>query len=411
MTAITNEQDVCASCQAFVAPAEEPVAPNPASPPANFQPAINPFQQTAESAPLPAFPAVAPNNQYVPQPNYQNTPPPRLEDRRSAPYSAEPLLESSCVKCGAPLPRGQRACLDCGFSKKSSPIKYLVALLIIGVIGFFTFDYAYEQVSPYGTVKKYAKTTGVVDNIVYENFVLKGETSVTADASFSTKNLGTFSFKMVHKKPNVSSVEFLRGEETAFKQVYDGTRGWKYTNMPGQPVGYQDTEDGFGSKKMGLGMDNYDSLEFMDEAAREQFGPEIVDALSKIKEVEMEPLKQPSGEKTFLVGKDKRNGKTEPSLLVFDQKTGLLLAVAKNAFVNNMVLTTVIYFDNYAKFPVKRKGLFGVSEVRVLMPTKMKIATGLNTAWRAAGMPVITINMDIKSVETDTEIDAGYFTK
>src|SRR5215207_10032953 len=110
MLAITNQQDICASCEAFVAP--EPVAQNAEPPETGIQPEINPFLQTSPTAPMTAYPAT-PNNQYVPQPNFQEAQP-NFQERRSSPNSHQPeSLDSSCVKCGAAVPRGQRACLDC----------------------------------------------------------------------------------------------------------------------------------------------------------------------------------------------------------------------------------------------------------------------------------------------------------
>jgi hypothetical protein len=415
MLAITNEQDVCTSCEAFVAP--EPAPAN--NPETNFQTETNPFGHASQGAPVHAFPAT-PNTQYVPsEMNYQQTAPPNFQENRGFPLS-EPPLESSCLKCGAPIPRGQRTCaINCA-TKKSSPWRYLVALLLIGVIGFFTFDYAYEQVSPYGTFRKYAKMTGADDSLVYENFVLKGETVVSVDAPPDINSLGTrksrdltenFSFKMVYKKPNISGVELMSGNDTVFKQVFDGTSGWKYMNMPGQPAGYQDTEDGFGAKKMGLGLDEYSSLEFLNEATTQEFGEGYIKQLREIKEVEVSDLKQPSKEKTFIVAKQKRNGKTESTLLVFDQQTGLLLSMVKNSMMGNLLVTSAIYFDKYSKFPFKRKGLLGTGETRVLLPTMMKIVTHANNSGQLNGMPIVTIQLNVKTVETDAALDPGYFTK
>lgn len=422
MLAITNEQDVCTSCEAFVAPAPgEPVVQN-AVQNAGFQPEMNPFEHASQGAPPTAYPATPMSTQYAAQEtNYQTTPPPNFHERRGFPNS-EPTatpLDSNCVKCRTPIPRGQRICFDCQ-NKKSSPWKYLVALLLIGVIGFFTFDYAYEQISPYGTFRKYAKMTGADDSLVYENFVLTGDTTVSVDdmprikmggTSISQREMESFSFRMIYKKPNVSGVELLRGNETVFKQVFDGTSGWKYTNMPPQPAAYQDTEDGFGSKKMGLEMDEYDSLEFLNPATTQEFGELNITDLREIKEVEASSIKHPSAEKTFIVGKQKRNGKTESSLLAFDQKTGLLIGMIKKQTMGNLVLTTVITFNTYVKYPVKRKGLLGVSTVGVLMPTEMTLVTRASNSSQPGGMPEVTLDMTVQKVEIDAEIEPNYFTK
>ena len=250
--------------------------------------------------------------------------------------------------------------------------------------------------------------------------MLKGDANVAVDAppGFTARGmtgggqtLNSFSFKMTYQKPNISGVEMIRENETVYKQVFDGVKGWKYTNMPGQRAGYQDTEDAFAAKKMGLGLDEYDSLEFMNDAAAQQFGPQNIKVLTDKKEFEVADLKKPTGEKTILVGKQKRNGKTDTTLLVFDQSTGLLLGVIKNDMTGNVLVTTIIHFDKYAKFPVKRKGLFGVGETRILAPTKMTFVTHGNDSAQVGGVPIVTIELNVKALETDAQIDAGYFTR
>ena len=72
---------------------------------------------------------------------------------------------------------------------------------------------------------------------------------------------------------------------------------------------------------------------------------------------------------------------------------------------------TIIYTDKYAKFPVKRAGWFGVAESRVLVPTKMSIVTTAGMTGQLNGMPAITIELNVKSVETDAKIEDKYFQK
>jgi hypothetical protein len=413
MLAITD-RDVCTSCAAlFISPETEAAAQNAAPP------EINPFQQTPQAAgSAPVYPA--PGNNYVPQ-----NLPPRSGFGNSL-QTSPPVMDARCMRCRTIIARGESRCFDCA-NKKSSPFKRLaVAAVLVAVIGFFSFDYVYEQVSPHGIFRKYAKTTGADDSIVFDNFVLTGETYVSVDSSADSfkpnrvledkHSLEDFSFKMVFKKPSLSSVEFMRdggsGSHTAFKQVFDGTRGWKYMNMPNQPAGYQDTDDAFASKKLGMGMDEYDSLEFMNEAAAQEYGKDNIKALTDIKEIEAADIKKPSGEKVIVLGKQKLNGKIDSSLLVFDQQTGLLLGILKKAVTNNnMPVITIIYLNKYAKFPVKRKGLFGVEETRILVPTKMSFVTKPGDSGKVSGMPVIMIELNIKAVEINAAIEDSYFTR
>lgn len=406
-TLAITDNDVCSSCQLMIAPET---------------PADAPYAVNSEAGSFQPHAQVVATSGYPAPPNVESAPP----APRPFPglyQSTQPVLDSKCVKCRTPLPRGQRICFDCE-NKKSSPWKKLAFLLIFVVAaGFFSFDYVYEQVSPHGTFRKYAKATGADDSLVYENFVLTGETVLSVNAPMGFKatvnsadgsSSETFAFKMLFKKPNLSGVEFMNGEagsNTVFKQVFDGTRGWKYSNMPGQTASYQDTEEGFGSKKMGLGMDDYDSLEFAGETIAQDYGKDYIKRLTDIKEIEIADIKKPTGEKTILLGKQKLNGKIESSLLVFDRNTGMLLGMLKKGVMGNTPVMTIIYSDKYVKFPVKRKGWFGVSETPVLVPTKMSFVTTAGMTGQLNGVPTITIQLNVKAVETDAKIEDKYFQK
>ncbi len=412
--AITN-QDICASCESLVSPEAHFVTENV------VKPATDRFQQTGLN---PAYPS--PNNEFIP---------PIRENRNNFanPYApTQPALDSKCLRCKTAVPRGQSKCFDCE-SKKTSSLKFFAVLTILaGLIGFFGFDYIYEKISPRGIFRKYAKTTGADDSLVFENFSLKGEARVTVISGFgfNAESLNNklsspssnnqdggdkFSFKMIYQKPNKSSIEFFKGDgpesQTAFKQVFDGVRGWKYTNMPNQPGGYQDTNDAFASKKMGLGLEDFDSVEFLNDEITLEFGTETIKVLSGRKNFEMGGVQTPTDSKVIVKGNHKRNGITESSLLVFDQQTGLLLGTIKNALLNNVPVTTVIYFNNYEKFSVNRKGYFGVAKQMTLVPTRMTFVTGKSQASAMTGNSLLMMDLNVKGLEIDAPIDENYFQK
>ncbi|HEY0458949.1 MAG TPA: hypothetical protein VGC97_07315 [Pyrinomonadaceae bacterium] len=408
-----TDQDICASCRAFTSPENQSAtAQNPS------QTEANAFHQAPRTAFNPAYPATvsAPANEYAPP--FQAPPAPRGNS-----YQPPPVIEGRCLRCQTPVPRGTPKCSDCANGKKSSPLKLLVVFTIIAVVvGFFSFDYIYTQVSPRGVFRKYEKTTGADNSLIFENFTLKGDTNVSVSsgpsyttAGFSDRNAvgAKFSFKMVFKKPNKSSIEFISdtdtGSVTAFKQAFDGVRGWKFTNMMNQPAGYQDTDDGFASKKLGLGMDEYDSLEFLNDKIAEEYGKENIKTLTAIEALEVADLKKPSEGKIVVLANQKINGKIDSSLLVFDRSSGLLVGMIKKTMVREMPLFTFIYFNKYAKFPVKRSGYFGVEETRILVPTAMSFVTRANNSGQVNSMPVVTIELAVKNVEFDAAIEDSYF--
>lgn len=410
-----TDKDVCTSCEALISPEAAPVAANAP------QTTINGFGQTSQTVLNSAYPA--PQTKYIPQ-----AAPPRNNFPRSY-QPAQPVLDARCLRCKTPIPRGQSQCFDCE-NRKSPRGKFLAAFLVIAVIaGFFSFDYVYAMVSPRGIFRKYAKTTGADDSIIFGNFSLKGEARVMPIYSFGfnaesvdtatagqNQELGEkFSFKMIYQKPNLSSIEFTKtepsGNRTAFKQVFDGVRGWKYTDMPGQPAGYQDTNDAFASKKMGLGMDEYDSLEFSNGSTEIEFGKQTVSVLSEKKSFNIGGAPTPSDSKVIVKATQRHNGVPDSSLLVFDQKTGLLLGIIKIAMMNNTSFTTTIFFNNYEKFPVKRQGFFGVGNSMVMVPTRMSFVTGPSKASPQGMSPMIMIDLNVKGLDIDAPIDEKYFQK
>jgi hypothetical protein len=188
MTAIT-ENDVCTSCKAFLEPepAAQQTAPN-VSQPQQFQ---QEFQSSAMPAGVPVYGETSNN--------YPRQAPP-VRDAVGGYNSFQPpnALTAKCLRCHAPTEQGQSQCFDCANRKKASPLKkFAVLLIIVAVIGFFSFDYVFAFVSPRGVFRKYAKATGADSSISVDTFSFKGEVRMRAlqgflfNAKTSEETLGT----------------------------------------------------------------------------------------------------------------------------------------------------------------------------------------------------------------------------
>ncbi|MBS1795119.1 MAG: hypothetical protein JSS81_14770 [Acidobacteria bacterium] len=427
-----TENGVCAVCAAFITPPAEPAETHPAPPANEYQPSppVVEFQMPpADFAPASA----APRSEFQPPPAFSPSPafppPPRRAGFDNG-FQPPPVMDARCVRCKTMIPRGQTVCADCA-NKKSPRLKVAVILmLLIAAAGYFGFDYVYAAVSPRGVFRKYAKTTGADDSLVFDGYSMKGEARVTfitdpnfnantLDEGMSLQNMDAqrigqfFSLQIVYKKPNLSGVELTQGAgaetRTVFKEVFDGARGWSYTNMPNQPAGYQEKGDGFPSKKMGLGMEEYDSAAFIDPEIQKEYGVETIKLLSEKKGLDVAGVRTPSETKTIVKAVQKQNGRDEASLLVFDEKTGLLLGMIKKEAVNGAPVTTTIFFNNYDRFSVKRSGLFGTGSARVLVPTRITLVMSRAGDPMAALAPPLMIDLNVKSIDTETPVDDKFF--
>ena len=415
MLAITD-RDVCTSCQAFVTPETQPALAQDAVPPASSE-----FQQTPQTFPAPAFPV--PDNQYAPQ-TFQN---------RTGFTNSPPIMDARCARCKILIERGQTQCFDCQNRKSSSPFKSIAAFVVFAVAGYFGFNYFFANSSSHAIIRKFEQTTGADSSIVFENFTFSGDAQMTV-SNVSTQQVlmgrepqnnqkakpvtANFNFQMIYKKPNKSLIEMTAqdasGTYTAYKQAFDGVTGWKLTNIGNRLPRVETTEDAFAEKKMGMGLDEYDSVEevtIKDENIINTYGLETLQFVSGFSTVYVEGSPVSCPKKTIILVKKKQNGKTDASLLFFDEKTGFLMAVVKKTEVNGTSVISKIFTDTYKKFPVKRKGTFGVEDMHILIPTSWTIETEPSEADQRLGNAnlFVTINLHIKEVVIDSSVNDSAF--
>lgn len=412
MLAITD-LDVCSSCASMLG--IEPPAIETSVSGSQHSP-VNQFQHSPQTNPAS---------------NKEEFPPslPREENH----YQPPPAMpQSQCLRCGETVPIGQSQCSDClsGKRKKiplTKPI--LIFSLLVVVIGFFGFGYISEKFSPWGIIWKYNQATHADNNVVYENFSLKGDVRVTAfnflgdpkhlDEGLSPETMESqgigekFSFKMIFQKPNKSGVELFKAVDSEdsliFKQVYDGVLGWQYSNMRGQPAGYQTKQDGFGIKKFGFGLEDYDSAEFMNDAIKAEFGETNINFLSEKKNFQVNNDKKTSDSKIIVKVGKKVNGVMKYSILVFDQKSGLLIGMALKEAVNNLPVVTTFFIDRYKEFSVKRQGWLGINDQIILVPTRVTLVIGPDKSNSASLASSLMMDFNVTGLDIDTQVPENYF--
>lgn len=403
LLAITNE-DVCESCESLFSPDDQDSTQSNET---ELPPMVESSSISTSSTP---------DNESLWE---------RSQNRNQFSDSDRPIQtdsKSNCLRCGIPIDYGLTKCFECE-NKKFPAVKVSIVFAVLAIlIGTFSFSYIYESFSPWGIYGKYAKATGADDSIIFENFSFKGEARVMAtipskdpksfESSLSVSNVygqqggEKFSFEMVYKKPNMTSIEFTRGSQTVLKQVFDGTLGWKYTNMPNQPVGYQDTDDAFGLKKMGMGLEEYDSMEFLDDKIKAEYGEENIAVFSGLKTFDVEGIKKDSKSLVIVQGRNKKNGKDDKSLLIFDQETGFLIGMMRKDMVNNSPVVTTILFNNYKKYLVNKQSYLWVSNDYVLIPTKTTFVMK-----QTGSIYSIVIELNIEKFNIDVPIDDKVFVK
>jgi hypothetical protein len=424
VTGFTNDAEVCFSCEKMMAPAAEPTATGDHAAAENVPGASVQAAAGSPSAFADADPAA---------------------EREGFGHTYEPAgaaMDARCLRCQQPVARGRSQCDSCENPKRGFPFFKCAALLIaLAVGGFFGFEHVFVKVSPYGIMWKSAKNSGWDSSIVYENFAVRGEAEVQlvpyrvggdeplvekpltilntaallSAQSVAEANKKKFSFRLVFVKPDKVGIELIDndgpGPKTIFKQVFDGERGWKYVDMPNQPVGYEDTGDAFSSKKMGLGAEEFRSLEFLTSSIGIEYGVKNVDVLTERRSLTVDGETLNSDERVTVQAKMDHDGKPDATLLVFDRGTGLLMGMMKKTVLDKAIITTHVVFDCYQKFRVKYKGLFGSSYKDVMVPTKWRLGIGDRTGTALGPTPYILVNLTVENFETDSRIEEGFFQK
>lgn len=324
-------------------------------------------------------PASQPDPPAFSQPPQTFAPPPR----RDFVPAFEPEKTSTCLRCGATIPRGMATCDACPAGRSKSVLKKLALVAAMLVLGYFAYDFGYEMVSARGVVRKYEKATG--SGVAFDSIVFKGDVEVKNVAGFfKDKKIdmatvaatpgSNMEFTMVFQSSGKSAVELEQGGTTLFKQVYDGTKGWELSRVGGRPA-IVDKNDGFGLRKMGVGIDDFDSVEFMDARAASDFAGGRVDNVKSIAQIKLGSETLNISERVCVKAVAIRNGKPETSVLVFDKSSGLLIGMIKVEKVGDKEVSSVILFDDYRRFTYKGSGpLSFFRSNQVSVPTKWTIA-------------------------------------
>lgn len=350
------------------------------------------------------------------QPSETFVPPPRREF--VAPYHSQST--STCLRCGSTIPRGMSTCGGCPTGKTKSFLKRAVVVAVILVMGYFAYDLGYEMVSARGVVRRYEKVTGSA--AAFDSIVFKGDVEVKpVPGFFSGKNIDTsgmgsipaagFDFTMVFQSSGKSAVELEQGGMTVFKQVYDGTKGWELNRMGGRNS-IQDKNDGFGLKKMGAGIDDYESVEFMDSSAVSGFASGLVENVKSIASIKMGNETLMIGERVCIKAVAQRNGKPDTSVLVFDKSSGLLIGMVKTDKVGDKEMPSVILFDEYRRFTYKGSGPFSFFRSnQVAVPTKWTFAAPLPVDQQNYMPNVLVMTFKVADVSFDGIFNPAIFNR
>ena len=361
-----------------------------------------------------------------------------VREMRSPPRRDSPESWKRCAVCNAGIAQYREVCSRCELSvksvrKKSGFGKYAVGIIMLILIvgGFYHFR---ADNSPAGILKKFEKATGTSKSLIFETFVMRGEAKIIATgatvqgpttASNPVRILTEekYYFDMFFKNPSKVFLDFYKiavkpnspAHESAYKQGFNGTNGWKYTNLFNHLARLEDSGDGFGERRMGLGLEEYESVEALSETIRAAYGDELIKSFDSLKTFEVEGAAIPSEKKTYLLAKKtKTDGTIDESLLIFDEKSGFLVGLLKKSNVNNSTVTTKIYADSYKKFYVKEQGFFGIKSKFVLVPTVWKFVMGQPKTTESnnpAANISVNIELKVESLTTDTPIDDAIFEK
>lgn len=421
MTAFTDE-GICPACLAALGQAETVQNPN----------AENIVETSPVGAVFESFPQSFESENYAHQSQTVF-----VQETRSPPRRDSSENWKRCAVCNAGIAQYREVCSRCEVSvksvkKKSGFGRYAagIVMLILIVGGFYHFR---ADNSPAGILRKFEKATGTSNSLSFETFVMKGEAKITITGATSpgpttisnpVRILAEekYYFDMFFKNPNKSLLDFYKisvepnssAHESALKQGFNGINGWKYTNLFNQPVRVENNSDSFGDKRMGMGLDEYESVEELNDTIRAKYGDELIKAFESLKTFEVDGAAVQSDKKVFLLVKSpKTDGKTDESLLVFDEKSGFLVGMLKKNIINESSIFTKIFANGYKKFYVKEKGFFGIKGKFILVPTIWKFDMKLSKPAEKQGPleVLLTIELKVESLLTDVPIDDAIFEK
>ncbi len=418
------EGDVCASCQEALGQTFT-AAPETSN--------ENPFETAAFFQ----------NDQSFPQPSANESFPQPVEHLAPAETQPEFLPETSlppkrpstadwkrCPICNAGIAQYRDVCSRCAVTpakQKSGFGKVVFTLLLIGLIGGGVY-YAMGGAS-FAILRKFEKATGSNGSFATESFVMKGSSKVAIQQILSAQEVAfsgrkpvrkeeAYLFNFSYKNPNKSLMDFYKmnggSHDSAMSQGFNGTSGWKYAKIFDQPAKLEDSGNGFSEGNIGLGVGEYQALSELDDLTKTEFGNAMGYFKDLIKTFEVEGATKNSTNKAFLVSKKtKPDGKTEKTLLVFDEESGFMLGMAKYDLLENKSVSTIGIFTKYKKFWVKEKGFLGTKNKFVSIPTAWNFKIGELEALSltGAGSFKVEIELEIDSITMDAPIDDAIFEK
>lgn len=305
---------------------------------------------------------------------------------------------SSCVLCHRQIPAAQKVCYECGrkkpATKKFFSVFAVLAILAITGIGVYAYK-IYLKNSPLTVLKNYASATGAEKMTGIQNLVFKGKVSINLSVApehtvmqVAASPVGKsvpmnktpqarsfneiYSFEMIMQNPNKSFMAFYKSDpadvskkEIVYKQAFDGFNGWKYAKMFNQPATLEDAKGDSGQNRPEIFLDNYGSVEFLNDEMKAEYGEINLDSLMSISSFSVDGIETASKERVAIqVVKD--NQKT---LLVFDKEKSLLLGILRKEVMKGEKTVAKIYVDNYRTITIKGKDS---EDITVLTPNRWK---------------------------------------
>lgn len=349
---------------------------------------------------------------------------------------------SNCRLCKIQIQSPQTICFEC--SNKKFPVgKFFGAFALAAIlIGGFYFYKSNIANSPSAIFKKYERVTGTDKYNEFKSLSFTGDSTVTARIAphIDIQKLFTeftqadslkssqprriyrsleenFTYTMIFQQPNKSSIEFLKKDaknktsqgKVVFKQVFDGVQGWKYSNMFNQPVKIEDTGDGFSDNRLGVGFGEFDSVEFLNDKIKAEYGEENINMLKGLSTFWLNNKFVVTESKVIVEVKQTRNGKTNASLMMFDERTGFLLEILNKDVIKGSTVISKIRTNSYKTFSIKRSGQ---SEAEtVILPEKWVFEMEELNVNAINDSLYVTITLGIDNIELDVPIDDSIFAK
>lgn len=288
----------------------------------------------------------------------------------------------------------------------------IASLAVLSIVYFYAMDSGH---SPESVRKKFETATGIDKSLVYNNYRLRGTSTILATNRSVRKPVinKDLYFEMIFNKPNkfyIDHYEAAKNEpytsprKSVVKEGSNGSSGWSYSNFDiAKPETTQTQNPGEVGHEIYLGLSDFVSARIIEDDICKQVDDVTLNMIQPPISYKVDGEQKMAGYCKTVKLQVLEVGEKDKSTLEFAADTGLLLSSFSSEDQNPLKGSTRLVYSEYKEFRIKKKSFWGaVTEKPILMPSKMIVTY-------ESGEVTVRITIKIDSLETDVLIDTSTF--